>query len=101
MTDHLQCRVRRSYGQRKARITGAADWVTLLGPVEVKMRTGSVVLAVWLLIGLVAAVQRGYFGTADTTCAGVGTVLVTMVAGPLNYLGVNPKVQCQTPRPAR
>lgn len=57
------------------------------------MKTGSVVLAVWLLFGIFAAGQRGYF-TRMPSCGSAGTIIVTIVAGPLNYLGVNPKVVC-------
>lgn len=59
------------------------------------MRIGSLLLLVWLLIGLAAAVQRGYLGDdEEVDCARAGTVALTVVAGPLNYLGVNPKVDC-------
>jgi len=27
-------------------------------------------------------------------------IIVTIIAGPLNYLGVNPKVTCSTPQPS-
>lgn len=57
------------------------------------MRLGSVLLAVWLIIGLLAAVQRGYFDHR-ATCASAGTVVVTILAGPLNYAGANPKISC-------
>jgi len=57
------------------------------------MRTGSVILVIWLLIGVLATAQRGYFN-AKPNCANAGTVIVTILAGPLNYLGVNPKVSC-------
>ena len=59
-------------------------------------------LVIWLIIGAFAAFQRGYFGSADTNCAGISTTIVTIVAGPLNYLGVNPKVGCpQVPQPSK
>ena len=29
------------------------------------------------------------------------TVLITIVAGPLNYFGVNPKVHCEVPQPSK
>jgi hypothetical protein len=67
------------------------------------MRIGSLVLLVWLLIGVAAAWQRGYLqgGDRDRTCAEVSTIVVTVVAGPLNYLGANPKVHdCKTPQPS-
>ncbi len=65
------------------------------------MRIGAVLLAIWLLVGVLAAAQRGYFGSAQTNCAGVATVAVTVVAGPLNYVGLNPQVECpDLPQPS-
>ena len=61
-----------------------------------------VVLVVWLLIGLLAAFQRGYFGDdQDVSCKSGADTVLTIVAGPLNYLGVNPKVDCKVPQPSR
>jgi len=57
-------------------------------------------VVIWLAIGAVAVGQRGYFGSSPQNCAGVATVAVTVVAGPLNYLGVNPKVKCRFPQPS-
>ncbi len=57
------------------------------------MRLGSVILVIWLIIGLVAAAQRGYLND-KVSCANAGTVIVTILAGPLNYIGVNPKLSC-------
>lgn len=68
------------------------------------MRAGSVVgvlIVVWLLIGALAAFQRGYFGGAPASCAAAGTVAVTIAAGPLNYVGVNPKINCELPQPSQ
>lgn len=67
------------------------------------MKIGSIVLVVWLVIGAIAALQRGYFSdNSRTGCAGASTVLVTVVAGPLNYVGVNPKIKdCDVPKPSR
>ena len=46
--------------------------------------------------------QRGYFkDTGDASCAKAGTVMVTIVAGPLNWLGVNPKISCDVPQPSK
>ncbi|ROO62503.1 hypothetical protein EDC02_4483 [Micromonospora sp. Llam0] len=67
------------------------------------MRGGSisgVIVLVWLVIGVVAAVQRGYFERDDTNCAHAGTTIVTVIAGPLNYIGVNPKIDCDLPEPS-
>ena len=58
-------------------------------------------LLVWLLIGAVAAAQRGYFSGSSTNCAKVSTTVVTILAGPLNYVGVNPKIACEVPQPSR
>lgn len=52
------------------------------------------VIVLWLAIGALAAWQRGYFSTPEQSCASVGTTAVTVVAGPLNYVGVNPEVGC-------
>ena len=55
-------------------------------------------MLVWLLIGVFAAYQRGYFKSGETNCATAGTIALTVVAGPLNYAGVNPKVtDCNCP----
>ncbi|WP_433159840.1 hypothetical protein [Kribbella sp. CA-247076] len=64
-------------------------------------RTVAVLVVVWLLIGLAAAAQRNYFSGSDATCAKVGTVLVTIAVGPLNYVGANPKIDCEAPQPSR
>ena len=65
------------------------------------MRTGSVLLLIWLIIGAVAAGQRHYYSESSESCAGTGTIIVTILAGPLNYVGVNPKVSCHVPQPSR
>ncbi|TDO34305.1 hypothetical protein EV643_12890 [Kribbella sp. VKM Ac-2527] len=64
-------------------------------------RVVTVLVVIWLLIGLAAAAQRNYFAGSDATCAKVGTTLVTIVAGPLNYVGANPKIDCEAPQPSR
>jgi hypothetical protein len=61
-----------------------------------------IIVVVWLLIGLLAAFQRGYFGNdRDVNCKTTSDTLLTVVAGPLNYLGVNPKVKCNVPQPSK
>jgi hypothetical protein len=65
------------------------------------MRIGTALLVIWLLIGVVAANQRHYFSGSDTNCAKLGTIAVTVVVGPLNYAGVNPKIKCTTPQPSK
>jgi hypothetical protein len=58
------------------------------------MRLGSILLLIWLVIGALAAGQRHYFTTSSANCAGAGTIAVTIIAGPLNYFGANPKLVC-------
>jgi hypothetical protein len=61
-----------------------------------------VVVVVWLLIGVLAAAQRGYFGDdRDVNCKTTSDTVLTVIAGPLNYLGVNPKVDCKVPEPSK
>ncbi|HEX6875187.1 MAG TPA: hypothetical protein VF165_05970 [Nocardioidaceae bacterium] len=64
------------------------------------MRIGSIVLVVWLLIGVLASAQRGYFSQSEVNCAEAGTVIVAILAGPLNYVGANPKIDCKVPQPS-
>lgn len=72
---------------------------------DTRTRTGSrvvtAIVIIWLLIGVAAAAQRNYFAGSDATCAKLGTIVVTIVAGPLNYVGANPKVDCEIPEPSR
>jgi hypothetical protein len=60
---------------------------------EVQMRIGSVLLTVWLAIGGVAAGQRGDY-RGPIGCSGAGTIAATVLAGPLNYAGVQPHIRC-------
>jgi hypothetical protein len=66
------------------------------------MRIGGIIVVLWLVIGLVAAIQRGYFGDdKKVSCKTTGDTVLTIVAGPLNYVGVNPKVKCKVPQPSK
>jgi hypothetical protein len=59
------------------------------------------IVVIWLIIGAVAAYQRDYFKTGADNCASAGTIGLTVIAGPLNYFGVNPKVaNCKLPQPS-
>jgi hypothetical protein len=59
------------------------------------------IVIVWLVVGVLAAFQRGYFGDdRDVSCKSFGDTALTIVAGPLNYVGVNPKVKCNIPQPS-
>ena len=65
------------------------------------MRIGAALAVIWLVIGVIAAAQRSYFTGSNPNCAKLGTIAVTIVAGPLNYAGLNPKVQCTVPQPSK
>jgi hypothetical protein len=58
------------------------------------MRLVSVLILIWLLIGAIAAGQRHYYTTSSADCAGAGTIAVTLLFGPVNYMGGNPKLTC-------
>lgn len=64
------------------------------------MRIGTIILVIWLIIGAVAGGQRHYYSGSSTSCAKTGTIAVTVLAGPLNYVGVNPKITCPAPKPS-
>ena len=57
----------------------------------------SAIVVLWLIIGAIAAGQRHYYSGSSTNCAKLGTITVTVLAGPLNYLGVNPRISCEAP----
>ena len=58
------------------------------------MRLVWVLIFVWLLIGAFAAGQRHYYSTASADCSGAGTIVVTILFGPVNYFGADPKLTC-------
>jgi hypothetical protein len=60
----------------------------------------AIVVVLWLAIGALAAYQRDYFtDDQDVSCKSTGDTALTIVAGPLNYFGVNPKVDCDVSVP--
>ena len=64
----------------------------------------AIIVVAWLVIGAAAAWQRGYFGDdRDVNCKSSGDTVLTILAGPLNYFGVNPKVDCKVkvPQPSK
>jgi len=64
------------------------------------MRVGALIVVIWLIIGAIAASQRGYYGSSSESCAHAGDIIATIAAGPLNYVGVNPKIACHLPTPS-
>jgi hypothetical protein len=63
------------------------------------MHIGSAILVIWLVIGGFAAGQRGDY-RGPVNCSTAATAALTIVAGPLNYAGVSPHINCATPRPS-
>jgi hypothetical protein len=64
------------------------------------MRIASALLIVWLAIGALAGGQRHYYNGSVESCVNAGTIALTVIAGPLNYYGVNPKISCKPPQPS-
>jgi hypothetical protein len=60
------------------------------------MSKGTVILVLWLVIGAAAAGQRGDFSSA-LNCSTGATIALTIVAGPLNYVGLDPAISCAVP----
>ena len=65
------------------------------------MRIGTLLLVIWLVIGAIAGGQRHYYSNSNAGCAKTSTIIVTILAGPLNYTGLNPKVSCNPPKPSK
>jgi hypothetical protein len=54
-----------------------------------------IMVIIWFVLGASVAHDRGYFdGNANRDCAFVGSALLTVVAGPLNYAGLHPRAYC-------
>jgi hypothetical protein len=66
---------------------------------EATMHIGSVLLLIWLVIGGIAAGQRGDY-SGPMSCSTAGTIGVTILAGPLNYTGVHPNINCTVRHPS-
>jgi outer membrane lipoprotein SlyB len=64
------------------------------------MGKGTLLVLAWLAIGAIAAGQRGDFDANTIGCSQGATIAVTMVAGPLNYVGVDAKIACSAPHPS-
>ena len=73
---------------------------TAAGGGNVSVKRGTVILFLWLIVGALAAGQRGYFSLNNVGCSQGATMAVTILAGPLNYLGFNPMISCTAPKPS-
>ncbi len=65
------------------------------------LRAGPMLILGWLLIGGLAAGQRHYYSHYDASCGRSATIGITIISGPLNYIGLNPSASCRTPQPSR
>ncbi|MEU1982279.1 hypothetical protein [Nocardia sp. NPDC019395] len=63
-------------------------------------RIVSLLILVWFVAGLLATWQRGYLNEPPTHCSHIATLAVNIIAGPLNYVGLNPKMGCTLPEPS-
>ena len=65
------------------------------------MRLGTALLIAWLAVGAIAGAQRHDYSAKFVGCSKTATIALTIIAGPLNYFGVNPKASCKTPEPSK
>ena len=65
------------------------------------MSKGTLILFIWILIGAAAAGQRGYYSAPNLGCTEGATIALTIAAGPLNYIGLDPKISCAVPTPPK
>jgi hypothetical protein len=65
------------------------------------MSAGWVLFVAWLIVGAIAVGQRNFNSGSGASCSKASTIVVTILAGPLNYVGVNPRVDCKAPQPSR
>jgi hypothetical protein len=54
-----------------------------------------ILIIIWFILGASSANDQGYFDSGrNNSCSFVGSALLTVVAGPLNYAGLHPKAAC-------
>jgi hypothetical protein len=54
-----------------------------------------ILVIIWFVLGSSVAHDRGYFdGGHQRDCTFIGTALLTVITGPINYLGVKPRASC-------
>lgn len=54
-----------------------------------------ILVIIWFILGASSANERGYFNAgANRSCEFIGSGLLTVVAGPLNYAGLHPRAYC-------
>ena len=63
------------------------------------MRFGAALLVVWLIIGAIAAGQRGCYNSSHTNCAKASAIRDD-VTEQLDYVGANPRSRVSCPSQA-
>ena len=58
-------------------------------------------LVLWLIVGTIAAGQRHDYTRPPANCSQAATIAVTILAGPLNHLGVDPGISLPPPAAAQ
>jgi hypothetical protein len=54
-----------------------------------------ILVIVWFILGCSVANDRGYFNSHyNRDCTFIGSALLTVVAGPINYFGIHPRADC-------
>jgi hypothetical protein len=54
-----------------------------------------ILVIIWFVLGASAANDRGYFDpNKNRDCDFIGSGLLTVVAGPINFAGVHPRAWC-------
>jgi hypothetical protein len=54
-----------------------------------------ILVLIWFILGASSANDRGYFDSSrNRDCTFIGSGLLTVVAGPINYAGLHPRAAC-------
>lgn len=54
-----------------------------------------ILVIVWFVLGASVANDRGYFDAhTNRSCSFIGSAMLTVVIGPVNYLHVHPRAHC-------
>jgi hypothetical protein len=97
-TGMLPARCRTKGNGRQSRLAVSSD-LYADDATEVQVHIGSLLLVIWLVIGGIAAGQRGDY-KGPIGCSRASTIAVTIIAGPFNYTGVNPNINCTVQHPS-
>jgi len=68
---------------------------------EMEYRLGSAVIAIWLIIGAIAAGQRHYYNRPVSNCNKAGTIIRHDPGRAAELRRPEPKISCKTPQPSK